>query len=78
MPRYLYHRSTGRIYEVVGQDTTANTVTLRNDMATFTDTYDPQRLAQQGYMKVAGDDEDDAREKAEAKIAAEKGDEEAA
>ena len=63
---------------MVAQDATANTVTLKNDMATFTDTYDPQRLAQQGYMKVAGEDEDDAREKAEAKIAAEKGDEEAA
>lgn len=71
MPKYLYHRSTARIYEVIGQDATAGTITLKNDMATFTDTYDETRLATQGYMKVKGDDEDDARAKAEAKIAAE-------
>ena len=38
MPKYLYHRSTARIYEVIGQDATAGTITLKNDMATVTDT----------------------------------------
>ena len=71
MPRFLYQRTTGRIYEVLAQDATANTITLKNDMATFTDTYDPQRLVRLGFIKVAGEDEDEARAKAEAKIAAE-------
>lgn len=71
MPQYLYHRGTGRLYEIVSADKTANTITLKNDMATFTDGYDKEAFKQRGYFPVKGDDEDEARANAEAKIAAE-------
>jgi hypothetical protein len=69
MATYLYHTGSGRMYEVVGVDAAAGTITLRNDMAAFTDNYDKEKFRQQGYIKVTGEDEDEARAAAEAKLA---------
>jgi hypothetical protein len=71
MKAYLYHRSTGRIYEVTSLDREAKTIGLRNDMAAFTETYDRDRFKAQGYMMVQGEDEVAARDTARAKIEAE-------
>ena len=78
MAAYLYHRTSGRIYEIVGRDKAAGTITLKNDMATFSDTYDKDKLKAQGYMPIMAESLDDAREQAQAKIAAEDTEEDAA
>ncbi len=71
MAQFLYHRNTGRVYEVVALDRTTNTITLKNDMAQFSDTYDKEKLKQQGYMPILGEDAEEACENARVKIAAE-------
>jgi len=71
MKTFLYNRNTSRIYEVVGVDKTAGTITLKNEMAAFTDNYDKDKFKQQGYMAVQGEDEDAARATAISKIEAE-------
>lgn len=71
MKVFLYHRSSGRIYEIVSQDKATGTITLKNDMASFTDSYDPAKFKAQGYFPVKGEDEDEARANALAKIEAE-------
>ena len=73
MAAFLYHRTSGRIYEIVGRDKAAGTITLKNEMATFSDTYDKDKLKAQGYMPVMAESVDEAREQAQAKIAAEEG-----
>jgi hypothetical protein len=67
----LYHKTSGRMYEVLAVDTTTGMGTLKNEMATFTDTLDPEKLRVRGYIRVSGEDEADARAKGEAKVAAE-------
>ncbi len=73
MPKYFYHKSTGRMYEIVGQDPATGSVTLKTEMATFSDTFDKDRFKQQGYTLVDGKDEAEARAKGEAKVVAEGG-----
>ena len=69
MAQFLYHRNTGRIYEVVALDRASGTITIKNDMATFSDNYDKDKLKQQGYMPIQGEDADEARANAQAKLA---------
>jgi hypothetical protein len=69
MKAFLYHTSSGRMYEVVKVEN--GEITLKNSMATFTDTYDKEKFKLQGYIRVKGEDEDEARAAAEALVAAE-------
>lgn len=78
MPQYLYHRSTGRLYEVISTNKEANTITLKNDMATFTDGYDKEAFKKRGYFPIKGDTDKEAIAAAKAKMAAEAQEEEAA
>lgn len=70
MKKYLYHKSSGRMYEVLSIDG-QGVATLRNEMATFNDTIGPEKLTQGGYIRTSGADEAEARVKAETKLAAE-------
>lgn len=69
MKVFLYHTSSGRMYEVIKIEN--GEITLKNSMATFTDKYDKDKFKQQGYIRVKGEDEDAARAVAEAQVAAE-------
>ena len=71
MKKYLYHKTSGRMYEVLGIDANTGVATLKNEMATFQDTLDAEKLAQRGYIRTSGADEAEARAKAVAKIASE-------
>ena len=71
MKKYLYHKTSGRMYEVLGIDAATGVATLKNEMATFQDTLDAEKLAQRGYIRTSGADEAEARAKAVAKIEAE-------
>lgn len=71
MAQYFYHRNSGRMYEIVAMNKADGTVTLKNEMAVFTDTFDKDKFKAQGYFPVSGETEADARAAAEAKIEAE-------
>jgi hypothetical protein len=71
MSTFFYHRNSGRMFEVLALDPATNMVTLRNELATFTDHFDKERLKAQGYFPIKGETEADARAAAEAKLAAE-------
>lgn len=67
--KFLYHKTSGRMYEVVGFDPATKMATLKNEMAEFTDTLDPEKIKQRGYVRVSGETEADARAAGEAKVA---------
>ena len=56
MPK-LYFRNvkTGKLYEVVKMDKAAGTVTLKGEIATFTEPYDKDRFKRMGYKLEQGD-----------------------
>lgn len=68
MRAFLYHTSSGRLYEVL--NIADGEITLKHPMATFTDKYDKEKFKAQGYIPVRGEDEDAARAAGEAKAAA--------
>lgn len=50
MKLYFRNVKTGKRYAVVRIDKTANTVTLKGEMAEFTEPYDKERFKRMGYV----------------------------
>lgn len=55
MSLYLVHTKTGRKYKVVGRDQEAGTITLKGELAEFTEPFDKERLKALGYTLQKGD-----------------------
>ena len=47
---YFVHTKTGAKFKVVGRDTAAGTVTLEGEYGTFTEPYDKELFAKNGYV----------------------------
>jgi hypothetical protein len=59
--RYFYvNDRTGRRYEVIGIDTSAepNTITLKGELSTFTEPWDKSKFKAMGYRRVVEETED--------------------
>jgi hypothetical protein len=57
MKTLLVNERTGRQYEVLGRDRSANTITLKGGEAVFTEPYDPKRFKELGYVRKTVEDE---------------------
>lgn len=49
---YFKNEKTGKMFEVVGLDNAAGTITLKGEHAQFTEPYDKERFKQMGYTLV--------------------------
>lgn len=50
MKLYFRNAKTGKRYQVVQIDKVKNTITLKGEMATFTEPYDKDRFKRMGYV----------------------------
>lgn len=46
---YFVHKTTGARFKVVGRDAEAGTITLEGEYGTFTEKYDKEVFARNGY-----------------------------
>ncbi len=70
MAAFLYHRASGRTYQIMGAPADGQ-ITLSDGVATFSDTYNKEAFKAQGYFPVQGEDHDEAKAAGDAKVAAE-------
>ena len=47
---YFVHKTSGARFKVVARDATAGTITLEGEYGTFTEKYDKELFAKNGYM----------------------------